>query len=206
MKTIIFDFDGVILDSFDIALNIIQKLHREHSIPQITREKFQDLFEGNVWERYEELGVKGKTKELFLSVLKEELITRNEEMSFFEGIKECIQSLSKKNNLVIITSSHADLVKHLLELEDIHAAFEDIIGAETPGNKKDKIQKYVAQHNLKWQDVYFVTDTIGDIKEVEELPIHTIAVTWGFHSADRLKTSNADALIHSPQKLQTYLS
>lgn len=53
-KIIIFDFDGVIADSFEIAF-AINKISR----PAITRERYRKLFDGNIYDaKYEETAVK----------------------------------------------------------------------------------------------------------------------------------------------------
>ena len=49
--------------------------------------------------------------------------------------------------------------------------------------------------------MYYVCDTVGDIREARDAGIRTVAVTWGWHSRERLAAAHPDRLIDVPEKL-----
>lgn len=55
-------------------------------------------------------------------------------------------------------------------------------------------------------DVYFVTDTAGDVIEGNRAEVKTIAVTWGFHDRERLEKAKPDIIVNTPEELLNYFS
>jgi phosphoglycolate phosphatase len=48
---------------------------------------------------------------------------------------------------------------------------------------------------------YYIGDTTGDIREAKMAGIRTVAVTWGWHSRERLAKLQPDYLIDNPSDL-----
>lgn len=202
MKTLIFDYDGVILDSFNTVLKSLNILHKKYNLSELTEEKLRDLFDGNFWENHALLGLDEESEKNFKSELKEMLEQSQSEMPFFPGMKEIIRKLAKDYRLIVLSSNHAENIQLRLKEEGMLDVFEDILGTETPGNKREKIQKILSE---KSEQVFFVTDTRGDITEVKNLPIKVIAVAWGYHSKDRLASEKPDIMVDQPLGLLEYL-
>jgi phosphoglycolate phosphatase-like HAD superfamily hydrolase len=79
---------------------------------------------------------------------------------------------------------------------------KEVLGTETPGNKKEKIQKII---EVTKGPLVFVTDTKGDLLEAEELDITRVAVTWGYHSYEKLLAGNPTVIMKSPKELLAFL-
>ncbi|MGB4943085.1 MAG: HAD hydrolase-like protein, partial [Candidatus Moraniibacteriota bacterium] len=197
-KVILFDFDGVFIDSFPFILGILQRLHQEHGMPPITAEQLKELSEGNVWKNYEAFGVRGERKQIFQKAIVKAYLENQKDINFFLGMKQCVTEIAEDATLIIISSNFTAVIQQLLEREHMETYFREILGAEIEGHKEEKIQKFMRENGIQPQDMYLVTDTTGDILEVKSLGIHTIAVTWGFHESERFKKSNATAILHSP--------
>jgi phosphoglycolate phosphatase len=46
-----------------------------------------------------------------------------------------------------------------------------------------------------------VGDTVGDIVEARQAGVPSVAVTWGWHSEERLLAASPDVVAHDPQEL-----
>jgi phosphoglycolate phosphatase len=202
--TIIFDFDGVILDSFKVAFDVLSMLHKKYNLPPLTEEKLQELFEGNIWKGYEALGIIDNLVTDFRTDFKDLFGKKHSELNFFQGMKECITSISSEFNLMIISSNHSETIKQMLDAESLTNHFDKVFGAEVSGTKREKITAYILEHKLDKNKIFFISDTAGDIREVEGLGIHSIAVSWGYHSRERLEASKPDVIVHSPTELKDY--
>ena len=203
MKKIIFDFDGVILDSFDIVLRELGNLHQKFHLPELTKEKLSDLFDGNFWENHKALGLSEEDESKLKVELKDALARTQSEMPLFEDIKEVLKELSKSSQLVILSSNHAENIIKRLEYEEIRDAIEYVSGTETPGNKKEKVQEIIKNTE---GPIVFVTDTKGDLLEANDLDVTKIGVTWGYHSRERLTEGNPSIIVSAPKELLKIIS
>lgn len=186
MKAIIFDFDGVIGDTKDINF-LISKINN----PDLSIEEFEKHHNGNVIE--EPLF---KVPDDFFEIQKEMFTEDN----LFPVLNE-IKNLSEKYLLFLVSSGKEDNLFHFLKLGDIDTCFKEILGKESSSSKVKKLQYLTTKYNLLVSDCLFVTDTIGDIKEANLAGVKTVAVSWGYHSEDLLKTEKPFKVIYNFSEL-----
>jgi len=55
---------------------------------------------------------------------------------------------------------------------------------------------------MEFSDVYFVGDEIRDMEAGKKAKVKTVAVSWGYNTAESLQKENPDYLIDSPQELE----
>ena len=77
--------------------------------------------------------------------------------------------------------------------------FEEVVGADKETSKVKKIE--AIKSKFKGNKYFYIGDTKGDIIEGRKASVKTIAVTWGWHSEDKLKKENPDFIVHSPIEL-----
>ena len=58
------------------------------------------------------------------------------------------------------------------------------------------------KHRLAFNECIFITDTLGDILESNEIGVRTIAVDFGFHDREVLKKGNPVAIISDLSKIE----
>lgn len=68
--------------------------------------------------------------------------------------------------------------------------FSEILGSDVARDKIRKIKMVLDNNDLNAEDCVFITDTLGDILEARQCGIESIAVTWGYHEAERLQKGN----------------
>ncbi|MEK9154081.1 MAG: HAD hydrolase-like protein, partial [Patescibacteria group bacterium] len=101
-KFVLFDFDGVIADSYGVAWETAQALCR-----RVTEEEYLAAFEGNVHETYDSLlaldhGTECRHDIDWFSIFTPAFEERAE---IFPGIREVIESLSHSYILIIVSST-----------------------------------------------------------------------------------------------------
>ena len=190
-KIIIFDFDGVIVDTFKISFNIIES--REH----ITEEEYRNRFEGNVYDSKPRYKGTPSTMDEFFTDYAPKLM----KCSPIEGIGDVIKSLAEKYDLVIISSSINSAITSYLDSVNLGTYFKEILCSNVHKSKVFKIQKILSDYAINPTDALFVTDTLGDIKEGKHCDVDSIAVTWGFNSADVLKKGSPHAIVNTATEL-----
>ena len=116
-------------------------------------------------------------------------------LPIFKGMKDAIKKIAEKHTVIVITSNLSALVSTVLRNNGI-TEFEDIVGAEKEKSKVKKIRR--AMKSYPSDISYYIGDTAGDMIEAREAGAKTIAVSWGYQSAERLKKADPDYLVNSP--------
>jgi phosphoglycolate phosphatase len=195
IKLIIFDFDGVIADTFELHYQTTLKF-----IPKATRE---ELIAHSLNNPIEKPIIKFQ-KEDFKPYF--ELFSKNFSKNLFFPVKKVVKELSKKYPLVIVSSTGDAAVESAVELGGFNKDFKKIYGMDTHTSKIEKFKMIFRDFGVTSEECIFITDTIGDINEAKHLEIKTIAVTWGFHNKEVLKTAKPFALIDTIEQLDKYIS
>jgi len=187
-KIVLFDFDGVIVDSFDISYRAARKVH-----PELTREEEKDFFNGNIYDAKGETGKKniGAANEIFFR----EYVPLLFDLVPVKGMAEVIKELSEIYQLIVVSSTISSPIQGYLEKYALERHFDWIMGGEVHKSKTLKIQMVLGQYKVKTEDCVFVTDTLGDMREAAVCQVSSIGVTWGFHERERLQKGNFFALI-----------
>lgn len=200
-KIIIFDYDGVIVDSLDAYEKAVVSVFQKHGFNQINSHKsFLDLFDGNFFESAVKIGISPEKMPEIIKELEPKLQSLQGELKLFDGIREVLAELSKRNKVYIATSNLSNVVKDYLESQNI-TGIEDIIGADRETSKVKKIESIKAKHPNS--EVFYVGDTKGDMVEGKLAGAKTIAVLWGWHDAERLKEGEPDYIAERPSELLT---
>jgi isoleucyl-tRNA synthetase/phosphoglycolate phosphatase-like HAD superfamily hydrolase len=199
---IFFDNDGVLRDSSEKTFRNLQKVSEEQG-KEFTKQDFADLWKGNFWEEYFKKGYSIDDKKRFYEIGKTS--QSDTESVFYDGAAEFIRKVSQKFDCKIISSSQTTNIKNRLQQLSLENCFSEVLGSDLPGNKNEKFQKFF-QENPK-ENVFFVTDTIGDLVESNEFSqISQIGVTWGIHNKEDLNTENPDFVAESFEELESFLT
>jgi len=174
MKAVIFDFDGVIHNTFENLYGIYSSINENSS-----REEYRRLFEGNVFDNLAESDEENKRFKDGMNLLYPKLIID-------ENIKNYLLNLKNNHRLFIISSCTEGNLHIYFRNNDLPDLFEDILAEETHKSKVEKFKILFERHNLVRDDCVFITDTLGDIREANKVGVKTIAVDFGFHSREKL--------------------
>jgi phosphoglycolate phosphatase len=180
IKHIVFDFDGVIGDTFDILLSLSYK----HATNNPSQEDFLAHHDGNVFEEPKMTFDIGKLH-LFYSEYTEQISS-----SHLQASIEPITRLAQNFNLYINSSNKEAGLFSALKQAGIFNCFKKVMGAETHKSKVEKFKMIFDEYGASPENSVFITDTLGDIKEAEKMGLKTIAETFGFHSRERLMQGN----------------
>lgn len=181
VRTIIFDFDGVIIESFDIKTQAFRELFKAypHHLDEIVEYHQQN---GGV-SRYK------KFKYIYSNILKQPLdeptyIELGEKFSklVVEEVKKCpyvpgalefIRQKSKKLELFIASGTPEDELRSIVAARGISEYFKGIYGS--PATKSEIIQEILSKENIKKKDAIFIGDTITDYNEASKIGVQFIA-------------------------------
>ncbi|MEA3453194.1 MAG: HAD-IA family hydrolase [Patescibacteria group bacterium] len=190
IKAIIFDFDGVIGNTYDINFEV-SKIFDSN----MTEQDFIDHHKGNV---FEEPKIKFKPEEIpvFFEKQKQKFTPEH-----FFPLEKILGKLKKEFQLFVISSTIDENIKYFLEIGHYDHFFQKILGATTHRSKVEKFKTIFSQYDLKAEECLFITDTIGDIIEARKVNIKTIGVTWGYHRKELLFEQKPFAIVDNAEEL-----
>jgi phosphoglycolate phosphatase len=192
IKAIIFDFDGVIHNTF----NFHREKVGEFTGVQLSESEFRDIHNGNFfknknnhlkdidWQSYRDFIYESQTT----------LIVESE-------TKDILLALNKTYDLFIITSGGKKNILDYLKNNYIAEVFKEVFGLEAQTSKIDKFNLLFQKYSLTPNNCIFITDTLGDILEANKIKIKTIAVDFGYHSRETLERGKPFKIISSLREI-----
>ena len=202
MRLLLFDYDGVIADTFADMLTFAQETCEElgvsHTVVPADLSKLEVMSFatfGRACEVPEPLldEFVGKSTRRFAEKVKPPAI--------FDGLAEVIRGLSERNILAIVTGNTSGNVNAFLAHHRLQGCFRGIYGVDMPGSKVEKIKlarrEFETGRNLTW----FVGDSLSDIRAAREAGVKSIAVGWGHQSLNLLLCGKPDMVVHSSMEL-----
>ena len=200
MKLFLFDFDGVLVDSLDVYEKTVTDCLKDINQTLIRdRDEFLELFEDNF---YESLKNKGINLDVFMKNAEDILArVKIKNMKPFPAVAPVIEELHKNHCLIVISSNDYASIKEALELFNYDGYFREILGSDFMFSKKEKILYASKKYHVTLQDIYYIGDTMGDIKEGKQAGVKTVGVTWGWHSKEKMAATKPDYLFDNPRQL-----
>jgi len=199
---IIFDYDGVIVDSLDTNLKIAalacQKIGypvppSKADIEQLENIAFDDIGR--------QIGVPEKKIQKFTGIVFGLLAQNAISPPIFPGIKSVIQQLRKKSHLAVITTNVKIAVNQVLERGGLGQDIDLVMGAEQNGSKSEKICQAMAAFNVSSGFTYMIGDAVSDIREAHKAGVNSIAVNWGYHSREKLLQASPGHMVNTPEDI-----
>jgi len=200
LKLIVFDYDGVIVDTFQNVFETYQVMCRElHAqiIPQ-TIEEFRELYGHDTYrELYARLGIQPEQAVQGNDIFQREMLLR--ERRVFDGIPEVLRVLSARYILVLISMSPEALVRETLEHSQLEEYFQLVVGqSETmPHPKSDGLELAKQVFGVEGTEMLAIGDRNKDYEVANKAGIDTVFLVEYGWNYDRTKYPQA-VPIHKP--------
>lgn len=207
-KVIIFDFDGVLADTFDTFYPLIRDAMKSIGF-SLTTDQYRDFFNDNVHQSFINFIGNEKNYKIFTefrnSNYDEYYNGKYHKAKLFPEVANILEKISKNHILTIASSGRENNIKNLLEENGIAGLFNMVV-ANSATSKDGMIKEILDKFNSNPKEIIMVTDTIGDINTAKKLGLKTIAATWGFQSAYTLESSKPDFIAHSFKEIEEILN
>jgi phosphoglycolate phosphatase len=200
---LLFDYDGVIADSLEAFHGAVAGLCRAAGRPELAeREAYLALFDGNLFEGLAARGLSAADVGRVVGGLPAALAAAYERVPLVPGMAEVLGHLGARHPLFVVTSNATAIVAGHLARGGV-AGVREVLGAEAGTSKVEKVQRMAAR--FPGAAPWYVGDTLGDMREGRCAGATTVAVTWGWHDAARLRRGAPDHVVDRPADLLALL-
>lgn len=204
-KLIIFDADGVLLNSFNVAIKNYNLLADTFSLPKATKEKdFDFIFSGYLRTSLRKFGLDDNSSKKFFdehsNLMKDEFLNIE---PFYNVLKLIIEN-RESFDYAIASSAYSDAIVNILKKSNVYSddLFIDILGRELNISKSDKISKL---KKINHQNIY-IGDMVSDILYCRDAKIRIGAVGYGYNTIPFLNSFNPDFSIKAEENLQDFFN
>lgn len=182
IKAIIFDFDGVIVESADIktkafarlfhhegpsAVKAIVRYHLQHA--GVSRfDKFAYIYK-NILHRKLTKAVFKKLCKQFSRLVMNEVINA----PFVKGAEEFLKKYVKEYKFFVISATPHSEIKSIIQKRGITGYFKAVYGA--PNKKADLVRKIIRDNSLTCRELVYVGDALSDYEAAEINSVEFIA-------------------------------
>lgn len=191
-KIIIFDLDGVLVDSNKLTAEDFYNVH-----PTAPGDLYKETLCGNFIEEAAKLTDFKKPETPEEQEMRLETYIKNKkDCAIFEGIPELLHELHCAGfTLCLNTSAGPRTCLPSLEHHGLINFFDFLGTKEISTKKTEKFKMICEKYGAKADEMIFITDTLGDIREADHSGVPTIAVTWGIHDREYFNRELHDNLI-----------
>ena len=204
---IIFDFDGVIVDSkkslYDYQLCICKKYNRIFPYGDI--DEYTEVNVGKSFIKiYREMGFDWEKDQEKLKSDYRDYMTKAR-TPVFRGIPEVLERIKNMNIKMGMASNNiSDVVNNKLSVLKLKEYFARIICFDEIKSYKpypNMINKVVKDLRLKPEETVYLGDMVEDIQAAKKAGIPTAAVLWGYHKKRHLQKEKPDFFIEEPENI-----
>ena len=196
MNSIIWDWNGTLLNDLDVCISSINVLLKKRNLPLIIKAVYKEVFSFPVMDYYKAIGF-DFSKEDF-SIPAHQFIELYEEQ-----VKNCLlhkaatrvlQFFKEKGiRQFVLSAMHQNMLEQTLNQNGIFNYFDGIAGLNDhyAVSKIDRGRQLIEEFQIEKNNTRIIGDTIHDYEVANELGIECILVADGHQSEKRLKTTGA---------------
>ncbi len=203
---VLFDYDGVIVDSLMHNVKIAKKCSEQYGFDNFpSLDDIRNMDNMTFEDTGMLIGFSKEENRAFLRCVFDRMNATVEALSLFPGIRPLLKTLSLNHILAVLTANREKGVLRLLAHKGLSEYVSVVVGSDGPGSKSDKAALLMKRYKMPKERTYLIGDTVSDVVEARKAGVKSIAVTWGFQSRDRLLTETPDFMVGHPQEIEAVL-
>lgn len=199
MHSVIWDWNGTLLNDLDFCVSIINTLLKKRDLPLLNNESYKEVFSFPVKDYYKAVGF-DFGKEDF-SVPAREFIDL-----YDNGVKNCVLHNSAFEVLnhfktlgirqFVLSAMKQNMLEQTLKQQNIFHFFEGVAGLNDhyATSKIERGEQLISEYNIQKHGAWIIGDTIHDFEVAENLGIQCILIADGHQSFERLQKTGGKVI------------
>jgi phosphoglycolate phosphatase len=202
IRYILFDFDGTIVDSLNLAFKIYNRIAHEYNCKSAKQGDMELLRTKKPQELLKAYGITDLKLLLLVLRIRKELSSHITEIELVKDIESSLKEIKSAGfRMGILTSNSRDNVCKILENNNISNLFEFIYSGKSFFGKDRVIRRVLNRENISRESVIYVGDETRDVEASKKAGIPVTAVCWGLNNRDVLASLLPDQIADKPGEL-----
>jgi len=187
-KLIIFDFDGVLINSEKNMQLTWDKTIKNFKEYNINFREYKDNIGLPFNKILENLSIKKKDFKQITNYYKKNSLYYQNKIKLFKGVKPLIKKLKKKYKIALFTSKDNYRTKFLIKKFDLKFDFI-VAGNDVKKGKPhpEGLKKIMKKLNFRRNSIFYIGDTTYDYYCSKKVKIKYIHVNWGIEKIKKYK-------------------
>lgn len=198
-KTIIWDFNGTILDDLILCLNIINQMLVKRNLPMLSRESYQAEFDFPVIDYYRKVGFDFAVEPY--TELAQEYMNEYQPASFDcplrSGVLDVLAAIRNRGyRQVMLSATKRDFLLQQTDYFGLSGYFDPIIGlSDILGRSKIEMAKsWFGSQGLQTDQAVLIGDTTHDYEVAQAIGCRCLLLEGGHNSRQRLLATGSPVL------------
>ncbi len=205
-KTIIFDFDGTLVDSKYIFVDVYNQIAGRYGYLRLDSENIHDLRKLSIRERLKRMRIPLYHVPLISYLFLRKYGKALPQLECFEGIKTMLDELNRQGfTLAIISSNTKSNILNFLQSNQI-TAIQHVYTSRNLFGKHKVMNRLMKEFRITPQEILYVGDELRDINSCRTAQVPIAWVSWGYDPQELIQQNPPDYYIHSPQELLSLLT
>lgn len=197
-KTIIFDFDGTLADTFALTIESLNSAFAHYGYHPMSADYFRSTTFSEI-ARYWHISLFRAMR--IQSLVRKELHAILPDIAPIQGMADIVRELKRrKANLAILSSNDAPRIRTFLHNNDLEI-FDPISSSISIFGKEQALIRFCHKHHLPLGSVIYVGDMSLDVIACKKAKIPIVSVCWGFNSQAVLREEDPDFIVEAPDEL-----
>jgi phosphoglycolate phosphatase len=200
VKTLIFDFDGTIADSFETLLGTFEEITARPD--KLTAREIQSLRGKSLKEVIKYLKIKRWQIPRLILQAKKLLAARIVNVKSFSGMPQALKQLHKTGaQMFILSTNNSKIIHQFLDQNNLDGLFVKVYGDIGLRSKSSALKKIMNKEKIKPSNCVYIGDEVRDVEAAKKAGVMPVAVAWGFNFPNALNQAQPAALAQAPKDL-----
>lgn len=199
-KLVVWDFDGTLADSLPTAVSIFNRL-----APELGHKPLEDVNAARGLSTRQFLRQQGISLWRLPRLVRKYQAAAAEEadkLKLITGLPAALAALASSGvRLGVLSSNREDNIRRCLRANDAEQHFAFVMGYPRLFGKGKALKRIVKAERLTREDVLYIGDELRDVEAAKKAGVKVVAVTWGFHTAELLRTGQPDFVVSDASEL-----
>ncbi|MBN2806769.1 MAG: HAD hydrolase-like protein [Prolixibacteraceae bacterium] len=201
INTIIWDWNGTLLDDTDLCISTINELLEERKLPTLSKKAYLETFGFPIKDYYQRIGFDFEKEPFDIPAHQyiRKYSARVHHALLHRNVPEVLSALQKQGfRQLVLSASEQQKLEHSLALFGIEHWFEAVAGLDNHFAASKTIigKKLLKKLNIAPEEACLIGDTIHDFEVATEIGCACILIANGHQPETKLKSTGAKVVQH----------
>jgi phosphoglycolate phosphatase len=199
-RWLVWDFDGTLADTFEVAWRTYNRLAEKHGwLPIENAYAMKDMTARAFMKKQNislaQLPVMAKH---FLRAQRQNM----ESVRVFPGLSDVLHELKRQGRkLGVLSSNSKENIRACLQANEVLDVFDFVVGYPRIFGKARAIRRSLRRERALSGEWLYVGDEVRDVQAARKAGVDVAAVTWGYQTASLLRRHKPTYLVTDPSHI-----